>query len=343
MVSSVANVAKVQPTTFRKVLTGGIGVVGVGATAANYDNGLARTINTGLTAMEPDLQAMNNSIQTNTGLPINGTTNNGNTNVGNTNVTPPSGTTTGGPYGGNGQQTSTTPPGPGQTTGGTTTAPSAPTDVIDPSDGIDPVKPNPIDGTDDPKASDDPTKPDDGDNKKGQDDPTKPEDKDTTTPTPTPTEPDHGGGGRTDYGDWSVPAPGDITEPEMPDGELPIEEPSEGDDLINPDETEESIYTIPTDLSGVATTKKKTNNNSALPILGGLGAAAAVGVGAKIYMDNKKNNDNGEDDNYEEDEFNFTDDNNLLADEWKENDDSSIDFNQLVNEASEENDDLGEI
>ena len=339
MVSSVANVAKAQPTTLGKVATASIGVLGVGTgIAANYDNGLARTINTGLTAMEPDLQAMNNSIQTNTGLPINGTTNNGNTNV-----TPPSGTTTGGPYGGNNQQTSTTPPGPGQTTGGTTTAPSAPTDVIDPSDGIDPVKPNPIDGTDDPKDSDDPTKPDDGDNKKGQDDPTKPEDKDTTTPTPTPTEPDHGGGGRTDYGDWSVPAPGDITEPEMPDGELPIEEPSEGDDLINPDETEESIYTIPTDLSGVATTKKKTNNNSALPILGGLGAAAAVGVGAKIYMDNKKNNDNGEDDNYEEDEFNFTDDNNLLADEWKENDDSSIDFNQLVNEASEENDDLGEI
>lgn len=333
MVSSVANVAKAQPTTLGKVATASIGVLGVGTgIAANYDNGLARTINTGLTAMEPDLQAMNNSIQTNTGLPINGTTNNGNTNV-----TPPSGTTTGGPYGGNGQQTSTTPPGPGQTTGGTTTAPSAPTEVIDPSDGIDPVKPNPTDGTDDP------TKPDDGDNKKGQDDPTKPEDKDTTTPTPTPTEPDHGGGGRTDYGDWSVPAPGDITEPEMPDGELPIEEPSEGDDLINPDETEESIYTIPTDLSGVATTKKKTNNNSALPILGGLGAAAAVGVGAKIYMDNKKNNDNGEDDNYEEDEFNFTDDNNLLADEWKENDDSSIDFNQLVNEASEENDDLGEI
>lgn len=332
MVSSVANVAKAQPTTLGKVATASIGVLGVGTgIAANYDNGLARTINTGLTAMEPDLQAMNNSIQTNTGLPINGTTNNGNTNV-----TPPSGTTTGGPYGGNGQQTSTTPPGPGQTTGGTTTAPSAPTEVIDPSDGIDPVKPNPTDGTDDP------TKPDDGDNKKGQDDPTKPEDKDTTTPTPTPTEPDHGGG-RTDYGDWSVPAPGDITEPEMPDGELPIEEPSEGDDLINPDETEESIYTIPTDLSGVATTKKKTNNNSALPILGGLGAAAAVGVGAKIYMDNKKNNDNGEDDNYEEDEFNFTDDNNLLADEWKENDDSSIDFNQLVNEASEENDDLGEI
>lgn len=347
MVNSVANVAKAQTTTLGKVATASIGVIGAGTgIAANYDNGLSRTINTGLTAIDPDIQAMNSSIQANTSIPPTGTTNNGNTNV-----TPPSGTTTGGPTGGNGQQTSTTQPGPGQTTGGTTTAPSDPTDTTDPIDDIDPVNPDPIDGTDDPTDSDDKTKPDDGDDTKdptkpddGDDtkDPTKPEDKGNTTPTPT--EPDHGGGGRTDYGDWStVPDPGEITEPEIPDGELPIEEPIDGDELINPDETEESIYTIPTDLSGVATTKKKNNNNSALPILGGLGAAAAVGVGAKIYMDNKKNNDNGEDDNYEEEEFNFTDDNNLLADEWKENDDSSIDFNQLVNEASEESDDLGEI
>lgn len=351
MVNSVANVATAQTTTLGKVATAGIGVIGAGTgIAANYDNGLSRTINTGLTAIDPDIQAMNSSIQANTNIPPTGTTNSGNTNNGNTNVTPPSGTTTGGPTGGNNQQTSTTQPGPGQTTGGTTTAPSDPTDTTDPIDDIDPVNPDPIDGTDDPTDSDDITKPDDGDDTKdptkpddGDDtkDPTKPEDKGNTTPTPT--EPDHGGGGRTDYGDWSVPDPGEITEPEIPDGELPIEEPIDGEDLINPDETEESIYTIPTDLSGVATTKKKTNNNSALPILGGLGAAAAVGVGAKIYMDNKKNNDNGEDDNYEEDEFNFTDDDNLLADEWKENDDSSIDFNQLVNEASEESDDLGEI
>lgn len=335
MVSSVANVAKAQTTTIGKVATASIGLAGVGTgIAANYDNGLARTINTGLTSIEPELQTMNSSISTpgtpanvtpgnivsgggqNNGTPNNGTTNNGTTNSGTTNngITNNGGTT-----GGNNQQTPTTPLNPGQTTENTT--PEPPTDTKDKDDDTTPTKP---DDKDEQKNQDNPTTPGDGKDK-------------------NPTTPDHGGGGRNDTGNWyPTPEPSDVTEPEIPDGELPIEEPTDGDDLNNLDETEESVYTIPTDLSGVSTTKKKTNN-SALPILGGLGAAAAVGVGAKIYMDNKKNNDNGEDDNYEEEEFNFTDDNNLLADEWKENDDSSIDFNQLVNEASEESDDLGEI
>ena len=63
-------------------------------------------------------------------------------------------------------------------------------------------------------------------------------------------------------------------------------------------------------------------------------------------MDNKKNNDNGEDDDYTGD-FEFKGDNNndLLADEWKEdnNDDASLNFNDIINEASEDNNDLGEI
>ena len=66
-------------------------------------------------------------------------------------------------------------------------------------------------------------------------------------------------------------------------------------------------------------------------------------------MDNKKNNDNGEDDDYADD-FEFKDENNdngddLLADEWKEddNDDTSLNFNDIVNDASEDNNDLGEI
>ena len=142
---------------------------------------------------------------------------------------------------------------------------------------------------------------------------------------------------------WSgITGNGEITEPELPDGELPIEEPT---DTELPG-TEESVYTIPTDLSGVTTKKKSSSGSSVIPILGGLGAAAAVGVGAKIYMDNKKNNDNGEDDDYNDD-FEFKDDNNndLLADEWKEdnNDDTSLNFNDIVNDASEDNNDLGEI
>lgn len=106
-----------------------------------------------------------------------------------------------------------------------------------------------------------------------------------------------------------------------------------GDDQITslPDDNED-IYTIPTDLSGVTSTKKHSSGggSSVIPILGGLGAAAAVGVGAKIYMDNKKNNDNDEDSSESDDnteDWNETSNENdgILADEWNE-DDSNFEF-----------------
>lgn len=106
-----------------------------------------------------------------------------------------------------------------------------------------------------------------------------------------------------------------------------------GDDQITslPDDNED-IYTIPTDLSGVTSTKKHSSGggSSVIPILGGLGAAAAVGVGAKIYMDNKKNNDNDEDssesdDNTEDWNEASNENDGILADEWNE-DDSNFEF-----------------
>lgn len=106
-----------------------------------------------------------------------------------------------------------------------------------------------------------------------------------------------------------------------------------GNDQITslPDDNED-IYTIPTDLSGVTSTKKHSSGggSSVIPILGGLGAAAAVGVGAKIYMDNKKNNDNDEDSSESDDnteDWNETSNENdgILADEWNE-DDSNFEF-----------------
>ena len=106
-----------------------------------------------------------------------------------------------------------------------------------------------------------------------------------------------------------------------------------GDDQITslPDDNED-IYTIPTDLSGVTSTKKHSSGGGSgvIPILGGLGAAAAVGVGAKIYMDNKKNNDNDEDSSESNDnseDWNETSNENdgILADEWNE-DDSNFEF-----------------
>ena len=243
--------------------------------------------------------------------------------------TPTGPSSTGNTSWGGGMENSTTPP--------ATVTPTTPTNPVTP---VTPTTPT------QPTTPTTPTQP------------TTPENPSTTitNPEPTPTPPvrsDNGGsnsgvdhGGNYDNGTgniWSgITDNGEVTEPELPDGELPIEEPT---DTELPG-TEESVYTIPTDLSGVTTKKKSSGGSSVIPILGGLGAAAAVGVGAKIYMDNKKNNDNGEDDDYTGD-FEFKDDNNndLLADEWKEdnNDDASLNFNDIVNDASEDNNDLGEI
>lgn len=96
-----------------------------------------------------------------------------------------------------------------------------------------------------------------------------------------------------------------------------------GEDLSSSD----SIITIPTTIRG--TTTKNTNKSSAaVPVLGALGVAAAAGVGAKIYMDNKINNQNSDDENYDEYE-----NSNINADEWNEDsysdnsDDSANDSN----------------
>ena len=247
------------------------------------------------------------------------------------------------------------------------TNPVSPVEPVIPAEPITPVEPvTPTEPVTPPEPTT-PTEPTNPTQPTTPTEPTIPENPGTTitNPEPTPTPPvrndnggsnsgvDHGGnwsnGGNYNNGSeniWSgITGNGEVTEPELPDGELPIEEPT---DTELPG-TEESVYTIPTDLSGVTTKKNSSGGSSVIPVLGGLGAAAAVGVGAKIYMDNKKNNDNGEDDDYTDD-FEFKDENNdngddLLADEWKEddNDDTSLNFNDIVNDASEDNNDLGEI
>lgn len=123
-----------------------------------------------------------------------------------------------------------------------------------------------------------------------------------------------------------------------------------GDDQITslPDDNED-IYTIPTDLSGVTSTKKHSSGggSSVIPILGGLGAAAAVGVGAKIYMDNKKNNDNDEDssesdDNTEDWNEASNENDGILADEWNE-DDSNFEFDDSEPNMDDDESEFSEI
>ena len=167
-----------------------------------------------------------------------------------------------------------------------------------------------------------------------------------------PVKPSGGGGDGTSpsYRDSLSPAPGSFIDDSIIDEAPDLSDIVPGEEIDSPDlgtELEpgtelddvemDDVITIPTDLTGVrANQKAKSSNSKVWPVVGGLGAAAAAGVGAKIYMDNKKNNENGEEDS---DEYN--EDEDLLADEWNEgddnNDDESFDFNSVIN------DDLGEI
>ena len=55
--------------------------------------------------------------------------------------------------------------------------------------------------------------------------------------------------------------------------------------------------------SAPITSGSKSTGSTIIPIAAGLSAAAAAGIGAKAYMDRKKNNDNGEDDEFYSDEW----------------------------------------
>ena len=128
--------------------------------------------------------------------------------------------------------------------------------------------------------------------------------------------------------------------------EIPIEETTE----LEPSEEieEESVYTIPSNLSGVTETKKKSYGSGVLPVLGGLGAAAAVGVGAKMYLNNKKNNENGDDEEeeyLEDNEFDNSENGDLLADEWNGEDTESNSYGDTSESefVTPEDEDLGEM
>ena len=64
-----------------------------------------------------------------------------------------------------------------------------------------------------------------------------------------------------------------------------------------------SKYTkIPTNTTPINTKSSSNGLGAVIPIAAGLSAAAAAGIGAKAYLDHKKNNDN-DDDDYDEEEF----------------------------------------
>ena len=153
------------------------------------------------------------------------------------------------------------------------------------------------------------------------------------------------GNSNTGNNNWSsnTTEPGIEENPEL-EPELPIED----SDLIDEPGEEESVYTIPSNLSGVKETKKSSSGSGILPVLGGLGAAAAVGVGAKMYLDNKKNNENGDDDEEysegDDENFNTSENDDLLADEWNgEDTEFNYEDSSGDNNVETDDDDLGEM
>lgn len=130
----------------------------------------------------------------------------------------------------------------------------------------------------------------------------------------------------------------EIEIPEMPNSEEPI--------ILDPNEPS-SIETEPITINtspAVEQTKKSGINIG--PVLVGVGAATAVGVGAKVYLDNKKNNDNDEEatdeelfDKFSEDEeVQNTDD--ISAENWQGDEDTPIEDDENFEVTL---DDLGEI
>lgn len=154
---------------------------------------------------------------------------------------------------------------------------------------------------------------------------TPPENTNPDNPTPGATVPAPSGGGTTHTGGGYTGEAGYTNPDDIP--------PESTESIIEPDDTEveyddaaDSISSI-IDGTGSNFSKLPTNNNAihgsssgsaVIPVIAGLSAAAAAGIGAKAYMDRKNNNDNGDDD--------------FEAEEWSGEEDLDIDYNDGVEE-----------
>lgn len=102
--------------------------------------------------------------------------------------------------------------------------------------------------------------------------------------------------------------------------EKPTEVPTVADDVIKKGNT----YKLPTSSKPVTTTTTTTSNkgNSAIPVLAGLAAAAAAGIGAKAYIDRKNNRDNDENEEFK-------------AEDWSNNTDVNIEYQEPQSQKEE--------
>ena len=151
-----------------------------------------------------------------------------------------------------------------------------------------------------------------------------PADPGTNPDNPTPGASVPTGGGTTHTGGGYTGDSGYVT-----DGVPENTESIVGTEGVLDEELDEAADSIDSIISGGSNFTKLPTSNSAvasgsssgsavIPVVAGLSAAAAAGIGAKAYMDRKNNNDNGEDD--------------FEAEEWTGEDDLDIDYDDGVQE-----------
>ena len=146
------------------------------------------------------------------------------------------------------------------------------------------------------------------------------------TPTPQPVNP-------TPVPQWN-PTPSYTTDvtPSAETETVPVEPEIEIlDDVVTPG----NVYKIPVaTISKAATTTTQSSGNSVIPVLAGISAAAAAGVGAKAYMDRKRNTDNDTEIDTEEWAEDLSDGDSYTA--TKNDNPEEINSNELVEDYSYE-------
>ena len=115
--------------------------------------------------------------------------------------------------------------------------------------------------------------------------------------------------------------------------EAPTNAPVEEEDII----IEGNKYKLPTSSPmSTTTTTTSSKGNTVIPVLAGLAAAAAAGIGAKTYMDRKKNRDNDEEvEEFKTEDWSDNDDINIEYQDPQENNIESLDDDNYVQEEPE--------
>ena len=124
--------------------------------------------------------------------------------------------------------------------------------------------------------------------------------------------------------------------PTTPVTEVPTE--AQLDDLVD-DIKKGNKYKIPTSVKPTTTTTATTqkSGNGVIPVLAGLSAAAAAGIGAKAYLDRKNNRDNDEEE-FKTEDWSTDSDVDIEYKEPEENKEETLDFDDYEVEQPEKYD-----